>query len=141
MRPPTDTQLVAWGASLREIDPATLQQDPEEGPVRWFLGESGCEAFAWLDEGGRCHHVQLVFGGTSVEWSRAEGLRTGSFRQAKATAGGRYDGYFVHNGLRVDPLVCNAALRLLGASRSGADLFSPLADALGEVVAARSAAP
>lgn len=27
MRAPTDAQLAAWGTSLRESDPATLQQD------------------------------------------------------------------------------------------------------------------
>ena len=37
---PSPAQLEAWGASLREIDPSLLQEDPESGPVRWFLGLS-----------------------------------------------------------------------------------------------------
>jgi hypothetical protein len=139
MRPPTEAQLAAWGASLREIDPSTLQHDPEEGPVRWFLGEGGCELFAWLDAAGLAHHIQLVFARVSVEWSREEGLRTGSFMAGAATAGGRYDGYVLQPGLRVDPAVCHAALQLLASSRTGGRLFAPLAEALGSVLTARSA--
>ncbi len=139
MRPPSEAQLAAWGASLREIDPRNLQNDTEEGPVRWFLGEGGCELFAWIDTAGIAHHIQLVFARVSVEWSRDAGLRTGHFHDAAATAGGRYDGYLLNTGLRVDPSVCAASLQLLTAARVGGALFGPLVQALEVALGARSA--
>jgi hypothetical protein len=126
----SDAQLEAWGASLREIDPSTLQEDPESGPVRWFQGEAGCEAFVWLNDAGEPHHVQLIFANRSVEWSQAEGLRTGSLRSGGATAGGRYDGYLLQSGHQVDLELCAAARRLLAASCTGGTLFAPLVQAL-----------
>lgn len=130
MNAPSEAQLVKLGESLREIDPSTLQQDDENGPVRWFLGDAGTELFAWLDAAGRAQHVQLVFARISVEWLEERGLTTGSFSKTPASAGGRYDAYVMEEMGSVDPLVCRAALTLMKAMRAAEELFSPFVEAL-----------
>lgn len=130
MTPPSEAQLVRIGESLREIDPSTLQQDDDEGPVRWFLGDSGTEIFAWLDGEGRAQHVQLVFARVSVDWSLSEGLKTGSFSGGSAIAGGRYDGYLMQVAQRADPDVCRAALTMMRAARGVEGFFGPFLVAL-----------
>ncbi len=130
MSRPTDEQLRRLGASLREIDPATLHQDPAEGPVRWFQGEGGTEITAWVDEVGVPRHIQLVFARASVEWS-GKGLVTGAFDARSSTAGGRYDPYLLRVGTGADREVCEAALLLLGAAcELGPEIVDPLVKAL-----------
>jgi hypothetical protein len=131
MKRPSDDELRRWGASMREIDPDSLQQEPDGGTVRWFLGEAGTEAFVWSFPGQAAHHIQLVFCRVTVEWSTTGGLATGTFRNAATTAGGRYDPYLMTVGRDADPEVCQAANVLLSAiSVPGAPL-APLASALG----------
>lgn len=128
---PSPAQLEAWGASLREIDPSLLQEDPESGPVRWFLGDSGCEVFVWLDGQGAPHHLQLVFSRITVDWTADAGLQTGSFQGTSSTMGGRYDGYLLRErDVRDDRAVFRAARSLLRASTTGQELFAPLLTAL-----------
>ena len=131
MSRPTDEQLLRLGRSLREIDPSSLQQEPGEDPVRWFMGEAGTELFAWGPPGLPPRHLQLVFSRVSLEWTRAGGLRTGSFDPNASTAGGRYDPYLLTLGPSVDAQVCRAALTLLGASGVGHEVLAPLLGALG----------
>jgi hypothetical protein len=131
---PSDDQLRTMGGTLREIDPSTLQSDPDEGAVRWFLGDNGTEIFAWAHAGGPPHHIQLVFARVSVEWNRKTGLTTGTFNAGSATAGGRYDPYLLTVGRQVDPEVCRAALRLLSSTGIDANVVQPLFRALEEVV-------
>jgi len=131
---PSDDQLAAMGGTLREIDPSTLQLDPEGGAVRWFLGDQGTEIFAWVRGGEQPHHIQLVFARVSVEWSQKTGLLTGTFDAAASTAGGRFDPYLLTLGRQVDADVCRAALRLLSATRIDARVVRPLASALEQVV-------
>jgi hypothetical protein len=126
MRRPTDAELAQLGVSLREIDPATLHSDPEDGPVRWFLGEQGTELFAWTNEAGVPHHVQLVFCGVSVEWNTQKGLATGSFEALMVTSGGRFDSYLLSVAPTPDPRVCRAARVLLEASTVPHALLEPL---------------
>lgn len=130
---PSDEQLERLAASLREIDPSTLQEDPDEGKVRWFQGEGGTELFAWVRPGQPPHHVQLVFARVSVEWSQKDGLKTGTFAQGAATSGGRYDPYLLELERAADPEVCRAALHLLSASKLERELVSPLLQALNDV--------
>ena len=129
MSRPTDEQIRRLGASLREIDPATLHRDPEEGPVRWFQGERGTEITVWLDGRGAAHHIQLVFARASVEWS-GSGLVTGAFENRGSTAGGRYDPYLLSVGTGADPEVCQAALLLLESAEVGTEVLAPLIGAL-----------
>ncbi len=131
---PSDEQLKSMGGTLREIDPSTLQSDPEEGAVRWFLGDNGTEIFAWTHGDGPPHHIQLVFARVSVEWNQKTGLLTGTFNASSATSGGRYDPYLLTVGRQVDPEVCRAALRLLSAATIDSQVVRPLARALEEVV-------
>jgi hypothetical protein len=128
-RPP-DELLRRLGRSLREIDPASLQQEQGEDPVRWFLGDSGTELFAWGARGVPPRHLQLVFSRVSLEWTREEGLRTGSFDAGAAVSGGRYDPYLLRLGPAVDPQVCRAALTLLGTSQVDPAVLAPLLQAL-----------
>lgn len=130
---PSDEQLERLGRSLREIDPSTLQDDPEEGKVRWFQGEGGTELFAWAQPGQPPHHVQLVFARISVEWDRRDGLVTGTFNEGASTLGGRFDAYMLRSARVADPQVCRAALHLLAASRIDLQLLHPLVQALNEV--------
>lgn len=131
---PTDEQLRQMGGTLREIDPSTLQADPEEGKVRWFLGDSGTEIFAWTHDDRAPHHIQLVFARVSVEWNQKSGLMTGTFNAAASTAGGRYDPYLLTMGANVDPEVCRAALRLLSSASIDARVIEPLTTALERVI-------
>src|SRR5215207_2151140 len=95
MSRPSDELLRRLGRSLREIDPTSLQQEQGEDPVRWFLGDGGTELFAWGAPGAPPRHLQLVFCRVSLEWTREEGLRTGSFDAGAAVSGGRYDPYLL----------------------------------------------
>jgi len=130
---PSDEQLARLATSLREIDPSALQEDPEEGKVRWFQGEGGTELFAWTRPGQPPHHVQLVFARVSVEWSQKGGLRTGTFANGASTMGGRYDPYLLELERAADPEVCRAALHLLSASKVERALVAPLLQALSDV--------
>jgi hypothetical protein len=131
---PSDEQLKNMGGTLREIDPSTLQSDPDEGAVRWFLGDNGTEIFAWTHDGAAPHHIQLVFARVSVEWNQQSGLMTGTFNASSSTSGGRYDPYLLTLESHVDPEVCRAALRLISASRIDSQVLRPLAQALEQVV-------
>ena len=131
---PSDDQLRNMGGTLREIDPSTLQSDPEEGAVRWFLGDNGTEIFAWTHGADPPHHIQLVFSRVSVEWNRKTGLMTGTFTAGSSTSGGRYDPYLLTLGRQVDPDVCRAALRLLSSASIDASVVKPLSQALEEAV-------
>lgn len=138
---PNEETLKKLGATMREIDPSTLQSDPEEGTVRWFLGDSGTEVFAWLHAPEPPHHIQLVFARASVEWSKKGGLLTGTFKDSAGMLGGRYDPYLLQLGRTVDPEVCRAALVLLSASSLPEMITEPLKAALTEVVARIDTAP
>jgi len=127
---PTDEQLRLLGGTLREIDPSMLQSDPDEGNVRWFLGDNGTEIFAWTHGDQPPHHIQLVFARVSVEWNDKTGLMTGTFNTAAATSGGRYDPYLLTVGQNVDPEVCRAALALLSTAKIDAKVTSALTKAL-----------
>lgn len=131
---PSDEQLRRLGSTLREIDPAALQSDAEDGKVRWFLGDGGTEIFVWAHPGQPAHHIQLVFARVSVEWSRKSGLRTGNFSAVAATAGGRYDPYLLQLGISADPEVCRAALVLLGETKLDTQVVGPMVDALQEAL-------
>ncbi|MBF5040907.1 hypothetical protein FGE12_00785 [Aggregicoccus sp. 17bor-14] len=130
MSRPSPELLLRLGRSLREIDPSSLQQEQGEDPVRWFLGDSGTELFAWGVPGAPPRHLQLVFFRVSLEWTREQGLRTGSFDAQSSTSGGRYDPYLMTLGPAVDPQVCRAALALLEASRVDPAVLAPLRKAL-----------
>lgn len=132
---PSDEQLRKLGGTLREIDPATLQSDPDEGKVRWFLGDNGTEIFVWAHASESPHHIQLVFSRISVEWSRKSGLMTGTFNAGGSTMGGRYDPYLLTLGIHVDPEVCRAALMLLKDTRIDPGAIAPLVEALENALA------
>ena len=132
---PSDEQLKRIGPTLREIDPATLQSDPDEGKVRWFLGDGGTEIFVWARPSEPPHHIQLVFARVSVEWSRKMGLLTGTFDPSGSTAGGRYDPYLLQLGVTADPDVCRAALLLLKEASVDLHAVGPLLDALENALA------
>lgn len=135
-RLPSPARFQAWGQGLREIDPSTLAADPEDGPVRWFLGEGGCEVFVWLDADGASNHAQLVLGPVTLDWSRQRGLSTSSFVDGGSILGGRHDGYLLRDGTRDDGGVVVAAYSLLLGAQVGRDVFEPilasLRDALGQ---------
>lgn len=131
---PTDDQLKTWGASLREIDPASLIPDEEGAQVRWFLGDNATELFVWSHPNQPPHHLQLVFSHVSVEWSAAKGLITGTFKGGAAGAGGRYDPYLLSTGEQIDAEVCESARQLLEASSVDRQVTAPLIQA----IAARS---
>lgn len=133
MSRPTDEQLKQWGASLREIDPASLTADEDGSQVRWFLGDQGTEIFVWFFPHAGPHHVQLVFSRVSVEWDTKRGLVTGTFKDGASVVGGRYDGYLLAIGQQVDLEVCDAALVLLEAASIDASLRAPLMLALTKV--------
>lgn len=132
---PSDEQLQKLGSTLREIDPATLQADPDEGKVRWFLGDSATEIFVWAHPGEPPHHTQLVFSRVSVEWSRKAGLITGTFDAGSSTLGGRYDPYLLTLGMSANPVVCRAALLLLKEARIDAAAIAPLIESLESALA------
>ena len=130
MSAPTDDQLCALGASLREIDPTTLLPDDEGSKVHWFLGDNGTELFVWVRGGASAHHVQLVFARVSAEWDQKAGLVTGTFQAGSSTAGGRYDPYLLTVGQNVDAEVCRAALRLLRSAKIDLGVAGPMITAL-----------
>lgn len=123
-------QLRRLGEGLREIDPGALQADPEEGAVRWFLGERGTELFAWTRVGPEPEHVQLIFARLQLEWTRAEGLVTRHFRAGGSTAGGRYDAYLLTPDQALDREVCAGAHVLLSASAVPKSVAAPVLRAL-----------
>ncbi len=123
---PTDEQLAAWGASLREIDPSSLIPDEDGAAVRWYLGDNGTELFAWSFGDAAPHHLQLVFARVSVEWSTQAGLVTGTFKSGGTSSGGRYDPYLLSIGQQADTDVCASARRLLAASKVDARVIGPL---------------
>ncbi len=127
---PTAEQIERLAASLREIDPGALQEDPAEGKVRWFQGEGGTEIFVWAHPDQPPHHIQLVFADVSVEWSQKGGLLTGSFAETATTMGGRHDPYVMRLERVADMEVCRAALQLLSTCRVEPRLLQPLVDAL-----------
>ncbi len=130
MSAPGKDVLERLGASLREIDPGSLQADADGSEVHWFLGEDGTELFAWRHPGKPTHHVQLVFARVSVEWDTQKGLATGKFPSTSAIAGGRYDAYVLTLASTVDVEVCRAALTLLARSTVDREFSGPLRAAL-----------
>ncbi|MBS1153549.1 MAG: hypothetical protein H6Q89_5247 [Myxococcaceae bacterium] len=127
---PSDEQLALWGASMREIDPASLIPDEDGARVRWFLGDNGTELFAWSHGEAGPHHLQLVFARVSVEWSTQRGLITGTFKTGSTSSGGRYDPYLLSVGQQIDPEVCASARKLLERSVVDAKVTAPLVQAL-----------
>jgi hypothetical protein len=115
---------------LREIDPGTLQADPEEGAVRWFLGERGTELFVWTREPPEPFHVQLVFARLQLEWTHEQGLVSRHFRSGGSTAGGRYDAYLLTPDEALDLEVCAGARTLLLAAPVPEPLRAPVLRAL-----------
>lgn len=130
MSVPSDEVLRRLGASLREIDPRTLAVNPEEGAVRWFLGDSGTELIAWTRGGSEPAHLQLTLDRLQLEWTRAKGLVIRRFKPGGSSAGGRYDGYLLGSASPVDPAIRAAAKALLLASPVPAQLCAPLLRAL-----------
>jgi hypothetical protein len=69
------------GRSLREIDPARLQQK-EGSPLRWFQGANETGLFSWADpKTGAIVQQQLVFLARVAEWGGKSALRTGRIRE------------------------------------------------------------
>ena len=64
------------GSRLREVRKDLLRQLPGQ-TQRWFQGPSGCDLFLWYDDEKGLSQVQLTFEERVVEWSPAEGVRTG----------------------------------------------------------------
>ena len=64
------------GSRLREVRKELLRQLPGQ-TQRWFQGPSGCDLFLWYDDEKGLSQVQLTFEQRVVEWSPAEGVRTG----------------------------------------------------------------
>jgi hypothetical protein len=64
------------GSRLREVRKDLLRQQPGQ-TQRWFQGPDGCDLFLWYDGKGGLAQVQITFERRVVEWSPAEGLRTG----------------------------------------------------------------
>ena len=133
---PTADQLRQWGASLREIDPTSLNKDEDGASVRWWLGDNGTELFAWCHPARPPHHLQLVFARVSVEWEDQRGLITGSFKGGSSTAGGRYDPYLLSVGAQANAEVCQSALELLKASRVDPAMLGPMVAALEKAISA-----
>ena len=69
-------QLVHNGARMREVRRDLLRQE-SGGTQRWFQGPDGCDLFLWYREPGGLVQIQLTFHHRIIEWSEAEGLRTG----------------------------------------------------------------
>ena len=68
--------LADKGSRLREVRKDLLRQEPGQ-TQRWFQGPDGCDLFLWYDERGGLAQIQLTFERRVVEWSAAEGVRTG----------------------------------------------------------------
>jgi len=64
------------GSRLREVRRDLLRQQPGQ-TQRWFQGPDGCDLFLWYDEREGLSHIQLTVERRVVEWTLAEGLRTG----------------------------------------------------------------
>jgi hypothetical protein len=64
------------GARLREVRKELLRQRPDQ-TQRWFQGPDGCDLFLWYDGHHGLSQIQLTVERRVVEWSPAEGLRTG----------------------------------------------------------------
>jgi hypothetical protein len=64
------------GSRLREVRKDLLRQQPGQ-TQRWFQGPDGCDLFLWYDARGVLTQVQITVERRVVEWSPAEGLRTG----------------------------------------------------------------
>jgi hypothetical protein len=64
------------GSRLREVRKDLLRQEPGQ-TQRWFQGPDGCDLFLWYDAKGGLAQVQITVEHRVVEWSPAEGLRTG----------------------------------------------------------------
>ena len=135
MTRPTDEQLAAMGATLREIDPSSLAKDDDGSKVHWYLGDNATEFFVWTREGQPPHHVQLVFARVSIEWSTQKGLTTGTFKTSSSSLGGRYDPYLLSIGKQIDREVCRAALLLLQSGTVEARLIEPLVLAIERALA------
>lgn len=61
---------------LHEVRKDLLRQQPGT-TQRWFQGPDGCDLFLWYEEQKGLSQVQLTVEKRVVEWSAAEGLRTG----------------------------------------------------------------
>ncbi|MCA1828399.1 MAG: hypothetical protein ABR567_23255 [Myxococcales bacterium] len=64
------------GSRLREVRKDLLRQKPGQ-TQRWFQGPDGCDLFLWYDERRGLSQIQLTVEQRVVEWTLAEGLRTG----------------------------------------------------------------
>ena len=64
------------GARLREVRGDLLRKE-QGGSQRWFQGPEGCDLFLWYRDGAGAIQIQLTFLRAVIEWSEAEGLRTG----------------------------------------------------------------
>ena|SRR5438105_6404060 len=64
------------GSRLREVRKDLLRQQPGQ-TQRWFQGPDGCDLFLWYDERKGLSQIQLTVERRVVEWTLAEGLRTG----------------------------------------------------------------
>jgi hypothetical protein len=69
-------KLVSDGTRLREVREDLLRKE-REGRQRWFQGPQGCDLFLWYREASGVVHIQLTFLQRAVEWTEAEGVRTG----------------------------------------------------------------
>ena len=68
--------LATKGSRLREVRKDLLRQQPGM-TQRWFQGPDGCDLFLWYEDQKGLAQLQLTFDKRVVEWSVAEGLRTG----------------------------------------------------------------
>jgi hypothetical protein len=128
--PPVET-LAQLGKTMREIDPSALQHDDEEGPVRWFLGDSGTELFAWGgSDSAPAKHLQLIVARMQVEWTERTGLTAAPFRQAGTSMGGRYDTYLLGRDRALDRQLIEGARALLDSANIPAPLVAPMRSAL-----------
>jgi hypothetical protein len=69
-------KLVADGTRLREVRSDLLRREPH-GTQRWFQGPEGCDLFLWYREPKGLSQIQLTFLRRAIEWTEAEGVRTG----------------------------------------------------------------
>ena len=69
-------QLADKGAQLHEVRRDLLRQQPG-ATQRWFQGPDGCDLFLWYREPGPLQQIQLTLLGRVIEWSDADGVRTG----------------------------------------------------------------
>jgi hypothetical protein len=76
-------RLAEKGSRLREVRKDLLRQEPGT-TQRWFQGPDGCDLFLWHDETSGLSQLQLTFDGRVVEWSVADGVRTGRLAASRA---------------------------------------------------------